>query len=89
MINNINLKKSCNNIKDSITMEEEKFLIVDGLREFMHGWCMDAEENNKCKEPVFRCRNCPFEDGEFCSIKRFVKDLFGKEAAYSVGAMSR
>lgn len=89
MINNINFQKSCGKIKDSITTEEEQFLIIDGLREFMHGWCMDAEEKNKCKEPVFRCRNCPFEDGGFCCIKRFVKDLCGKEAAYSISAMSR
>ena len=74
---------------DCVMTAAEKHLIIDGLQEFMHGWCIDREEMDKCGEPAFRCTKCPFSDGSFCKIKQFVHNQFGAEAAYSISAMSR
>ena len=63
--------------------DEEKYLIIDGLREFMHGWCIDREKMDEYGEPAFRCAECQFGDGKYCSVKCFVKDRFGMEAALS------
>lgn len=45
---------------------------VSGLDIFTKNWCMNCQETNQHKEPIFRCSECEFqcENGE-CLIKVF------------------
>ena len=69
--------------------EAEQYLIINGLREFMTGWCQDREKTDEYGEPKFRCGGCMFSDVTFCLVKQFVSKRFGKDAAYEVSCMSR
>lgn len=69
--------------------EAEQHLIIDGLRGFMRGWCLDRAKTDESGELAFRCSHCQFVDGANCKIKQFVHKQFGAEAAYSISAMSR
>ena len=42
---------------------------IDSLAEFMHNFCMNLEETEKQGEPIFRCKDCAFCDGNFCKAK--------------------
>ena len=69
--------------------EAERYITIDGLHGFTHGWCLDRAKTDESGELTFRCSGCPFVDGANCKIKRFVHNQFGAEAAYSISAMSR
>lgn len=57
---------------------------LNGLQTFTENWCMDVEETEKQDEPVFRCKECPFENDGYCKIKEF-----GKKHDYELGCMRR
>ena len=45
----------------------------EGLGQFCQNWCMNVEETQKQEEPIFRCKQCEFQqcDGT-CTIKKFL-----------------
>ena len=57
----------CN--KDDITEA------VHGLDIFTKNWCMNCKETDEKNEPVFRCKECEFQEaGGVCLVKTFANN---------------
>lgn len=47
---------------------------LEGLRQFMHNFCMNCTETEEKNDLVFRCGECEFADGSGnCMVKVFAK----------------
>lgn len=48
---------------------------VNALIFFRNSFCMDIAKTEEMNKPVFRCKQCCFQDENgFCSIKVFIQD---------------
>lgn len=48
---------------------------IEGLTQFCHSWCMDCEKTKALDKPIFRCKECNFQNAlGYCAIKVFVNE---------------
>ena len=72
------MKKKINcNTKNFYTIGNEDNLekALEGLGQFCHNWCMNCKETIDKDEPIFRCKQCDFEnENGTCQIKIFLNN---------------
>lgn len=64
---------------------------IEGLTQFCHSWCMDCEKTKALDNPIFRCKECNFQNAlGYCAIKIFVnKHATSDEQKSKLSCMSR